>query len=164
MHHADSRGGKLDGQGDPVEPGHDLRDGALFGGVRVEASPRLSSTVGEQSASGLVVERRDAPSDLSLDPQRLPTRSKYSQPGREVQKSLDQPSRPVQHLFAVVEHEQYVEIAQLLRDRVDQRAAVLVAKPEHTRNCLRDSSACDVAASSTDHNPSGYRSRVSAAV
>ncbi len=51
---------------------------------------------------------------------------------------LDHLGRGVEHLFAVVDHQQRVEVVQLFRQRVDERSPELLAQAEHTRDRLGD--------------------------
>ena len=123
---------------DPVETIDDLADRRRRLGVGNEAGPGLLRPLDEQRDRGRRVERRHPPRHLAGDAHRLATRRQHAQARARVQQRLDHPGRRVEHLLAVVDDEQRVEIAQLLRQRVDERTTELLAQTEHPGDRLGD--------------------------
>ncbi len=112
-HGADPRRRELDGQRQAVEPGHDVGDDVV-GQVRVgtyceRPAPEQLRTVG----SGELAEQEDP---LGRDAQRRPARGDDPEVARGGEQERDQGRRGVEHVLAVVEHEQGRDAVELLGD------------------------------------------------
>ena len=101
-------------------------------------------------------ERRHSPRRLAGNPQRLTARGEDRQAGRGAEQRLGELGARGNHVLAVVEHQEHPAIAQLIRQRLDQRSVRRLPDVEDRRDRLaRPASGSASGARSTNHTPSG---------
>ena len=138
VHHADPRCRELQRQREAVEPSADPRDGLELLLVGCEAAPRLTRPLHEEGLRSLVVERRNPPRDFPGDTERLAARRHHAEIGHADEERVEHVGGPVEHLLAVVEHEERVAVAQLLHQRVDERPVALLSQAHGPGDRRRD--------------------------
>jgi hypothetical protein len=112
-HRAKTSGSELDRQRDAVEPGAHRVD-------RVDVVDRPWRPLLEQRPGAGAVEPRHRPRALGADAERFPARRQHLRPRRTCCDLGDDLSGGIDHVLAVVEHEEQVAVA----DRRDQRRRV----------------------------------------
>jgi hypothetical protein len=112
-HHLGARRGKLDGQRDPVEAAADLYRRGPRSRVERKGRPHLRGPLGEErdgitrrARKRVDGERGHPPDRLAMDAEGLPARGEDPQAGRRTQQPVDQLCGAIDHVLAVVEHEQ----------------------------------------------------------
>jgi hypothetical protein len=120
-HRPRARGGQLDAERQAVEPLADLGDDPAVG-VEVGTGGPARST---KSVRGVRRrQRRDRPDLLAVDAERLPARRQHDDPGALLDDAPGQPGGTVQHVLAVVQHEQQRPRGEVLDDRLLDRRGV----------------------------------------
>ncbi len=105
-HRPHPRGGQLDRERQAVEPAADLGDRALDLAVGVEVRPGGAGTLHEQRGGVGGGHRGQRPDLLALDAERLAARGEHDDAGAVRHHAIEQPRRGVEHVLAVVQHEQ----------------------------------------------------------
>ncbi len=103
---------QLDRQRQTVESLADVQDVGFLGLARREAGTNGAGPFDEQLAGEDVVERLDGAHVLAADGQALAARRQHRHGRRRRHDALDQRRRGVDHVLAVVEHEQHASPAQ----------------------------------------------------
>ena len=125
----DPSGGQLERQRQPVEPGADPGQQRVVGGGHRVRSER-GDPVGEQVHRRTTGQRDDRQDLLTVHPQRLPAGGQHVHPRCAQRDRLDQRGHRVQHVLAVVEHQQLVADREHLDDPGAQAARPGVGQPQ----------------------------------
>ena len=149
--------GQLDAERQAVEPSADLGDRAAVGVEVGAGGPRPQH---EQGGGVRERERRHRPHLLAVDAERLPARGEHDDAGALRDDALGQPCGGVQHVLAVVEHEQQRPGGEVLDDRLlDRRGRGAAASAARPRRRVPTEPPSARGASSASHAPSANRSR-----
>ena len=105
---------QLDRERQPVESLADVQDVRLLGLARREPGTNGAGPFDEQLAGGAVLERLDGTHVLAADGQALAARGQHRHGRRRRHDALDQRRRGVDHVLAVVEHQEHAPPAQRL--------------------------------------------------
>ncbi len=137
-HHPDPGGREFDGQRDAVETVDDPGDRGEFVVARGEVGTGAVRALHEQLDARIPIERRHAPRGLTSDAQRFATRGQDVERRAPSQQLVDQWTHATEHVLAVVEQDEPVELAQPLGQGVDDRSPELLADTERLGQFGRD--------------------------
>ena len=145
----DAGGGELDGERDAVEPAADLHHGRRVGLVDVKRRCDGRGPFGEQRGRVRRQRRRgrrrlgnreraDGPQLLAVDAEPLPAGRQHAHVLAAAEDRVGEVGGDVEHMLAVVEHDQAVASAEVIEDAVERRHAGPRNHAERTRHDLED--------------------------
>ncbi len=153
-------GGQLDRQRQPVQATTDVGHHAS-GGRRVgDVGPVRSGPIDEQDGRLLDRQRRHRPDLLAADSQHLPAGRQHRDPGAVRDDRLGQPGGVVEHVLAVVQHQQQLPPAQILDHGLLDRQPVPATDPQRRRHGVADRAAVRQGCQFTPPHPVGEPGRL----
>src|SRR5207244_984907 len=145
---ADPGRGELDRQGDSVEPPADVGDDGGLIGRGCKAWAGLARAFDEEPNGGVAVQRRHSPRRFTRPAEWFPARGQEVGAWTSFEERLGEAGACADHVLAVVEDEEGLEVANVLAERGENRAALLLSEAEdpgdHRRDALRIGDRCEL--------------------